>query len=113
MTFNHDYAVEVAAKRCSYAELKRVLKGEGIKFQSTLTSLKVHWQGGVQTYGSPQEGTRAMAERGTKVDGLIEEEQLMLEQLLEAALKWRRVGDLENNIAGRARKELKWFTQKK
>ncbi|KAG7453472.1 hypothetical protein JOB18_047069 [Solea senegalensis] len=30
VTFDHDYPVEVAAKRRSYVGLKRVLKGEGL-----------------------------------------------------------------------------------
>ena len=47
-----------------------------------------------------------------KVDGLIEE-QLTLEQQLETAFKWRRVGDQENDVAGRAREELKRFSRKK
>ena len=47
VTFDHDYPAEVAAKRRNYAGLKRVLKGEGIRFQSPLTALRVHWQGGV------------------------------------------------------------------
>ena len=46
-----------------------------------------------------------------KVDGLIEE-QPTLEQQLESASKWRRVGDPETVVAGRARKELKRFTWK-
>ena len=112
VTFDHDYPAEVAAKRRGYAGLKRALKGKGIKFQSPLTSLRVHWQGGVQTYGSPQEAARAMEERGMKVEGLVEKEQPPLEQQLEAAYKWRRVGDQETDVAGRARKELMRFSRK-
>ena len=52
-----------------------------------------------------------MKKKGMKVDGLIEE-QLTLEQLLESAFKWRRVGDLETDATERARKELKRFTWK-
>lgn len=111
VTFDHDYPAEVAAKRRSYAGLKRVLKGEGIRFQSPLTALRVHWQGGVQTYGSPQEAARAMKEKGMKVDGLTEE-QPTLEQRLETAFKWRRVGDQDNDVAERAREELKRFSRK-
>ena len=37
VTFDHDYPAEVAAKRRNYAGLKRVLKGEEIRFQSPLT----------------------------------------------------------------------------
>ena len=112
VTFDHDYPAEVAAKRRGYAGLKRVLKGEGIRFQSPLTSLRVHWQGGVQTYGNQQEAAQAMEKKGLKVDGLIEE-QPMLEQQLEAAFKWRKVGDRETEVGGRAKKELMRFTWRK
>lgn len=47
-----------------------------------------------------------------KVDGLIEE-QPTLEQQLESAFKWRRVEDQETDVAGRARRELKRFTRNK
>ncbi|KAJ7991287.1 hypothetical protein DPEC_G00295770 [Dallia pectoralis] len=104
------YPAEVAAKRHSYAGLNRVLKEEGIRFQSPLTALRIHWQGGVKTYGSPQEAAQAMKEKGMKVEGLIEE-QPTLEQQLESAFKWRRVRD-ENDVAGRAREGLKRFIRK-
>lgn len=113
VTFDHDYPAEVAAKRRDYAGLKRVLKEEGIRFQSPRTALKIHWQEGVKTYDSPQEAARAMEERGLQVDGLVEEQVMLPEQQLEAAFKWRRVGDEGTDIAERARKQLRRFSWSK
>lgn len=110
VTFDHDYPAEVAAKRRDYAGLKRVLKDEGIRFQSPRTALKIHWQGGVQTYNSPQDAAKAMKERGLQVDGLVEEEPALPELQLETASKWRRVGDKGAGIAERARTQLRRFS---
>ncbi|KAI4891045.1 hypothetical protein NFI96_008640 [Prochilodus magdalenae] len=98
VTFDHDYPAEVAAKRRDYAGLKRVLKEGGIRFQSPRTALKIHWQGGVQTYDSPQEAAQAMKEKGLQVDRLVGEQPMSPEEQLEAAFKWRRVGDEGTSI---------------
>lgn len=88
VTFDHDYSAEVATKRCDDAGLKRVLKEEGIRFQSPRTALRIHWQEGVQTYESPQEAVQVMKEKGLKVDGLVEEQpQQQLESAFELGTK--------------------------
>ena len=110
VTFDHDYPAEVAAKRRDYAGLKRVLKEGGIRFQSPRTALKIHWQGGVQTYDSPQEAAQAMKEKGLQVDRLVGEQPMLPEEQLEAAFKWRRVGDEGTSVAERARKRLGRFS---
>lgn len=41
--FDHDCGTEVVQKRKAYAEIKTVQKEKGIKFQTPLTRIKIHW----------------------------------------------------------------------
>lgn len=45
--FDHDYAAEVVQQRREYKEIKKCLKERGIRFQSPLTNLRIHWDSGV------------------------------------------------------------------
>lgn len=90
VTFDQDYAAEVAAKRRKYAGLKRILKENGIRFQSPMDTLRVHWSEGVQVYHSAQDAARAMRLRGWQVPDPGDEGTTLI-QRLEAARKWTRV----------------------
>uniref|UniRef100_A0A3B5AS13 L1 transposable element RRM domain-containing protein n=1 Tax=Stegastes partitus TaxID=144197 RepID=A0A3B5AS13_9TELE len=50
VTVDQDYAAEVVAKRRKYAGLKRILKENGIRFQSPMDTLRVHWPEGIRVY---------------------------------------------------------------
>ena len=47
--FDHDYPAEVVQKRKSYNGIKKVLKERGIRFQTPLTKIRIHWSNGVKT----------------------------------------------------------------
>lgn len=66
--FDHDYPNEIVQKRKTYMGIKKVLKEKGIRFQTPLTKIRIHWNNGVRTYGSAREAARDMEERGYTVD---------------------------------------------
>ena len=53
--FDHDYRAEIVQKRKTYVGIKKVLKEKGIRFQTPLTKIRIHWNKGVRTYGSARE----------------------------------------------------------
>uniref|UniRef100_A0A3Q4GJ23 L1 transposable element RRM domain-containing protein n=1 Tax=Neolamprologus brichardi TaxID=32507 RepID=A0A3Q4GJ23_NEOBR len=53
--FDHDYATEVAQKRWEYGSIKRASKEQGVRFQTPLDKIRIHWDMGVRTYGSARE----------------------------------------------------------
>ena len=91
VTFDHNYAAEVAAKRRRYAGIKKILKERGIRFQSPRDTLRVNWTEGFKVYNSAQDAARAMRERGWQVPAPGEERPTPL-QRLEAARKWTKIG---------------------
>jgi len=107
--FDHDYATEVAQKRKSYLGIKKVLKGKGIRFQTPLAKIRIHWNNGVKTYDDARDAARDMRERGLEVEvpggaaAPVEERR--------AQPGWQRVGgkDGGRDSARRAREMLqKW-----
>ena len=90
VSFDHDYAAGVAAKRQRYAVNKKILKERGIRFQPPRDTLRVHWTEGVKVYNSTQDSTRAMRERGRQVPDPGGERQTPLRRL-EAAPKWTKI----------------------
>ncbi|KAF3851605.1 hypothetical protein F7725_013377 [Dissostichus mawsoni] len=55
LIFDHDYATEVVQKRKAYNGIKKLLKEKGIRFQTPLTKMRIHWDDGPKLYGSAQE----------------------------------------------------------
>ena len=94
VTFDHDYSAEIAAKRRDYAGLKRILKEKGLRFQSPMATLRIHWGDGTKIYNNPQEAARAMRQKGLEVPVRREERPTLL-QRAEAIRKWTRVGRRE------------------
>ena len=94
VTFDHDYSTEIAAKRRDYAGLKRILKEKGLRFQSPMATLRIHWSDGTKVYDNPQEAARAMRQRGLEVP-VRGEERPTLQQRAGAIRKWTRVGRRE------------------
>ena len=64
--FEHNFPPEVVKKRKEYIPLKRILKQEGISFQSPYTKVRVHWDDGMKVYESAAEAAREIRERGYK-----------------------------------------------
>lgn len=78
INFDHDYATGVLKKRREYAEVKRLLKEKGIRFQTPFPAkMRVFYEDGVRIYSSATEATRDMAERGLPVTVVKQPETLM------------------------------------
>lgn len=65
--FDHDYAEAVQRKRKEYIPIKHALKGKGIRFQTPLTRMRVHFDSGTVTYGSAEEAAADLNKRGFTV----------------------------------------------
>ena len=66
--FDHDYSERTLQQRKVYFNVKKILKREGIRFQTPLNKMRIHWSSGMKTYGSAEEATRDLRERGYEVD---------------------------------------------
>ena len=66
--FDHDYATEIVQKRKAYSGIKTILQEKGIRFQTPLAKICIHWNNGVKTYGSAREAAQDMKERGYSVE---------------------------------------------
>lgn len=68
MYVDHDYAPEVMKKRKEYAEAKRVLRENKIRFQTPFPAkFRVFYEGDTCLYNSAAEATSDMVERGFRV----------------------------------------------
>ena len=54
LIFDHDYATEVVQKRKAYIGIKKALKEKGIRFQTPLTKMRIHWDSGPKLYETAQ-----------------------------------------------------------
>ncbi|KAL7853023.1 hypothetical protein SRHO_G00188080 [Serrasalmus rhombeus] len=65
---DHDFPTEVLKKRNEYADAKKVLKSERIRFQTPYPAkMRVFYDGDTQLYQDAAEATRDMAARGLSV----------------------------------------------
>lgn len=103
---DHDYAPELLRKRREYAEAKAVLKGKNIKFQTPYPArMRVFYQDGTVVYGSAQEATEDMVERGIPVT-VLKKPTSLLDQISQ--MTWQtsgRRGNRENASIARGYKE--------
>lgn len=114
LSFDHDYATEVVQKRKAYAGIKRVLKEKGVRFQTPLDRMRIHWDSGVRTYDSARDAAQELRRRGHDVEmpscSAVELDTEM-ERLLRAGA-WQRTGERSadrNETALRARGKLQEF----
>lgn len=56
--FDHDNPYEVVKKRKVYSDKNKALKKNGIKFQTPLTRIRIHWQDGPKIYCNPRDAVR-------------------------------------------------------
>lgn len=89
MNINHDYVPEVLEKRKQYAESKAVLKQNKIRFQTPFPAKLRAYDGETVLYGSAEEATRDMVNRGFKVTIINANPMTLLEQVQR--LTWRTV----------------------
>lgn len=89
--FDHDYAADVVQKRKEYAGIKKALKERGIRFQTPLTRIRIHWESGARTYDSGRAAAEELRRRGIQVEVPQRSgESTMLEERLQNALGWQR-----------------------
>ncbi len=109
--FDHDYANEVVQKRKAYADIKKVLKERGIKFQTPLTRIKIHCSDGPKIYNSAREAAREMEKRGIVAQMRGDEEEDSVENRIQGTFSWRKVrgpGE-QSGTRQRAREKLQEF----
>lgn len=66
--FDHDYSLRTLQQRKAYGSIKKILKREGVRFQTPLNKMRIHWASGVKTYSSAEEATSDLRARGYEVD---------------------------------------------
>ncbi|RXN39389.1 LINE-1 type transposase domain-containing 1 [Labeo rohita] len=67
--FDHDYPAETLAKRKAYTQIRRILKGKGIRFQTPPPAkLRVFFESGPVTYESADEAAEDLKKRGFQID---------------------------------------------
>lgn len=65
--FDIDYTADVVEQRKAYGPIKTALKEKGIRFQTPYTKMRIHWDTGLQTYGSAEEAAQDLQSRGFQV----------------------------------------------
>lgn len=53
--FDHDYSERMLQQWKAHSNIKEILNREGIRFQTLLNKIHLHWASGVKTYGSAEE----------------------------------------------------------
>lgn len=106
--FDHDYPTEVMRKLKSYAGIKNILQEKKIHFQTPLSRMRVHWPEGPKVYNNVEEVVRDMRKRGmTTPDrrSYAADKGASLEERLQQALPWLRVGEKRGGDGGTADSE--------
>lgn len=88
--FDQDYAPAILRKRKDYAEAKRALKQQNIRFQTSYPAkLRVFYQDGTVLYLTAEEATADMRTRGFQI-AKVTPKQTLMEQLSSSA--WETMG---------------------
>lgn len=78
ISLDHDYAPEILAKRKEFAETRRVLKENNIRFQTPYPArLRVFFDEGIKTYATVEEATSDLAERGLPIKVITQPETIL------------------------------------
>lgn len=107
--FDNDYTADVVEQRKAYGPIKTALKEKGIRFQTPYTKMRIHWDTGLQTYGSAEEAAQDLQSRGFQVSvnrGDRNNTRDVVERLNER-LPWKTV--TSDKTAQRARERLTEF----
>ena len=113
--FDHDYSVRMLQQRKAYANVKKILKGEGIRFQTPLNKMRIHWASGIKTYSSVEEAVGDMRRKGYEVDDITDTTRgaTARDRLQSSGLEpWARVGrerDRTSQAGTRAKGRLQEF----
>ncbi|KAJ8356681.1 hypothetical protein SKAU_G00194750 [Synaphobranchus kaupii] len=101
---------EIVQRRKVYTGIKRALKEKGIRFQTPLDKMRIHYDLGTRTYDSAQDAVRELRRRGYSVEMPVNS-TTELECRLQAKT-WQCVGERDedgNEAARRARERLQEF----
>lgn len=110
--FDHDYVAEVIRKRKEYNGIKKALKEKGIRFQTPLTKIRIHWETGPRTYESAQEAAEELHRRGIMAESPRRgAARTGTEERLQQALPWQLTGNPEDTAA-RIKKKLQDFQRR-
>lgn len=66
--FDHDYTANMLQQRKAYVNVKKTLKKEGVRFQTPLNKMRIHWASGAKSYNSAEEATSDLRRRGYQVE---------------------------------------------
>ncbi|KAJ8358397.1 hypothetical protein AAFF_G00010320 [Aldrovandia affinis] len=94
---------EEKKKRKAYTGIKRALKEKGVRFQTPLDKMRIHWDSGTRTYNSAQDAAQELRRRGYSVETpgrSTTELDPKVERLLQAKI-WERAGREMKMGAGR------------
>lgn len=111
LLFDHDYATEVIQKHKAYTGIKRLLKEKGIRFQTPLDKMRIHWDSGTRIYESAQDAAKELRKRGYSVElpgSSAADPSREMEQLLWAPT-WQRAGERSTDTARRTKERLQEF----
>lgn len=109
--FDHDYATEVIQKRKAYTGIKRLLKEKGIRFQTLLDKMHIHWDSGTHIYESAQDAAKELRKRVYAVElpgSSAADPSWEMEQLLRAPT-WQRAEERSTDTVRRAKERLQEF----
>ena len=105
--FDNDYATDIVKKRKAYGPIKTILKEKGIRFQTPYTRMRVHWETGLQIYGSAEEAAEDLNRRGYQVTVEKTNTATVVEERLNELLPWKNT--TSDRAAQRARERLTEF----
>lgn len=101
--FDNDYTVTVLQQCKAYANIKKALKDKGIRFQMPFNRIHIHWDSGVQVYGSVWEAAQVLRQRRYSRRHLLEH--------LQQTAPWQRAGPHAGLDTARRAKECLWEFQ--
>lgn len=91
--FNHDYAEAMQKKRKEYAPIKKALKEQGIRFQTSMTRMRAHLPTGTVTYYNATQAAEDLRRHGINMGEVTCEKnaEVFTEETLSKLLPWEVV----------------------
>ncbi|KAK7910356.1 hypothetical protein WMY93_015040 [Mugilogobius chulae] len=106
--FDHDYPAEIVQHRRSYAGIKKVLKENGIRFQTPYTKIRIFWKEGTRSYNNANDAAQELKIKGLNINL---PEQSGGDESSTKATGWQRVDGGRSTLetGQRAREKLRGF----
>lgn len=113
--FDHDYATEVQNKRKEYIPIKKILRDNGVRFQTPLTRMHAFFETGPVTYNSAAQAAEDLRRRGYtvgEIPGRTKSKDIS-EETLARLLPWEtteaRPGGEKHRFQEQIREKLKEY----